>query len=107
MKKLTLTNAVFMALAATSVCAHHAAVDNAPTEVYSMIEENLEGTPHADMDLEMAIIGDTAGNLAGTANTANNGWTSNQYEQGTPSREQPAGVPGPSMDTMVLFEDLQ
>lgn len=49
MKKLTYTTAIFMAMTASSVFAHHPAADIVDPEVYEMIDANVADTPHADM----------------------------------------------------------
>ncbi len=52
MKKLTFTTAMFMAMTATSVLAHHPAADIVDPEIYSMIDANVADTPHADLVLD-------------------------------------------------------
>jgi len=49
MKKLTYTTAIFMAMTATTVFAHHPASSVVDADTYEMIEENVGDTPHADM----------------------------------------------------------
>jgi len=49
MKKLTYTTAIFMAMTATSVFAHHPTADIVDPAVYEMIDANVADTPHADM----------------------------------------------------------
>lgn len=52
MKKLTSTAALFVTMAATSALAHHPAADIVDPEIYSMIDENVADTPHADLVLD-------------------------------------------------------
>ena len=52
MKKLTYTTTIFMAMAATSVFAHHPSLDVNPN--YEMVDDQLEAaeSPHLDMDMD-------------------------------------------------------
>ena len=52
MKKLTYTTAIFIAMAATSVFAHHPSVDMNPN--YERVDDQLEAveSPHLDMDMD-------------------------------------------------------
>jgi hypothetical protein len=113
MKTLTYTTAIFMAMAATSVFAHHPAAEMVSVETYDMITENLEGTPHLDMDLDMAVIGYT--NAAGDsamddATTEQAGWTSGALDSqaGEMTLEQPQEAMGPAAGagTMNLLEEV-
>jgi|GEM_PF-2749182 len=99
MKKLTLTTAVFVAMSATSVFAHHPSAAMSP--MYEDVNDRLieMESPHADMD--MYEIGNADGTLAGTANRSTSGWVSAQ--------EQAGAVPplDPPVDTMELMEDVE
>jgi hypothetical protein len=115
MKTLTYTTAIFMAMAATSVFAHHPAADMVSEETYVMITENLVevASPHLDMDLDMAVIGSTtaAGDAAmDQATTEQAGWASEQTQDGTMTLDQPQAGPGPdaaaAADTMNLLEEV-
>ena len=108
MKKLTLTSAVFMALAATSVFAHHPSEEMSPN--YDTIKDQLEGTPHVEMEA------DEIGNAGGMDSTSGaiedatretSGWQSNQVQPVEGLQEQPQEGPGgPSVDTMDLMEEV-
>ncbi len=98
MKKLTLTTAVFVAMSATSVLAHHPSAAMSP--MYEDVNDRLieMEVPHAEMD--MYEIGNADGMLAGTANRETSGWV---YAQ-----EQSGAVPplDPPVDTTDLMEDV-
>lgn len=49
MNKLTYTTAIFMAMAATSVLAHHPSADMSPN--FEAVDTILADTPHSDMDI--------------------------------------------------------
>jgi hypothetical protein len=106
MKKLTLTTAVFVAMSATSVFAHHPSADMNPNfeAVDDMLTEVVE-SPHADMD--MYEIGNVDGMLAGTASRETGGWVSDQEQIGEPITDPPQAGSGPSMGTMGLLEDVE
>ena len=103
MKKLTLTTAVFVAMSATGVLAHHPSADMNPN--YDLVDALVADTPHADMD--MYEIGNADGMLAGTANRETGGWVSAQEQTGEPITEPPQTGSGPSMGTMGLLEDVE
>ena len=111
MKTLTYTTALFMAMAAPSVFAHHPADGMVSDATYEMITENLEGTPHLDMDLDMAVIGSTtaAGDAAmDQATSEQAGLTSEQTQDGTMILDQPQEAMGPAAGagTIGLMEDV-
>ena len=56
MKKILITVALGLALAATPVLAHHPAADMVDAEIYAMIDELVSDTPHATM-----VFDDTMG----------------------------------------------
>jgi hypothetical protein len=105
MKKFTLTSAIFIAMAATSVVAHHPAKDMLDEEQYEAITDNLEETESPHLDMEDDDIGSAAGAEAGSsgqdqAERALDGWESNQEQSGeVPPVEDPA-------DTMDLLENV-
>jgi hypothetical protein len=105
MKKLTLFSAVFMAMAATSVVAHHPAKDMLNDEQYEMITDNLEETESPHLDMESDSMGSAAGAEVGSsgqdqAERALEGWESNQEQSGeVPPIEDP-------VDTMDLLETV-
>ena len=104
MKALTYTTALFVAMAATSVFAHHPSEGVSPN--FDMIDDQLEAveSPHQDMD--MYEVGNADGMLAGSADRATEGWESSQVQQGEVERSQPQTGDGPSVDTMGLLEDV-
>jgi hypothetical protein len=110
MKKLTLTSAAFMALAATSVFAHHPSEEMNPN--FDTITEQLEdsGSPHLDMDTDaMGSAGgmDSTSGAIEDATRELSGWESNQIQPSEGSQEQPqTGPGGPSVDTMDLMENV-
>ena len=111
MKTLTYITAIFMAMAATSVFAHHPAADMVSEETYDMINENLDGSPHLDMDLDMAVIGytnATGDSAMDQAATEQAGWASEQTQDGTMALDQPQEAMGPAAaaDTMNLLEEV-
>lgn len=104
MKKLTYTTALFVAMAATSVFAHHPSADVSPN--FDRIDDQLEAvdSPHQDMD--MYEVGNADGMLAGSAERTADGWESSQVQPGEVEREQPQAGTGTSVDTMGLLEDM-
>ena len=109
MKTLTYTTAIFMAMAATSVFAHHPSADMVSEETFDMITENLDGSPHLDMDLDMAVIGSTtaAGDSAmDQATTEQAGWTANQTQDGGAFDPDVPTDAAAAADTMNLLEEV-
>lgn len=104
MKALTYTTALFVAMAATSVFAHHPSEGISPN--FDMIDDQLEAveSPHQDMD--MYEVGNADGMLAGSADRATEGWESSQVQPGEVERPQPQTGSGSSVDTMGLLEDV-
>jgi hypothetical protein len=113
MKKLTYTTAIFVAMAATSVFAHHPAADMVSDETYEMITENLDGSPHLDMDMDAMGATSAAGDSdMSTATQDQEGWAAvsgeGQIQDGTMTLVQPQDGPGPAADagTIDLMENL-
>ncbi len=52
MNKLTFTTAIIFTLTTAGAYAHHPAAEVVDAEIYSMIDENVADTPHADMVLD-------------------------------------------------------
>ena len=110
MKKLTLTSAVFIALAATSVFAHHPSQEENPN--FDTITEQLEDSdsPHLDMEADdMGSAGgmDSTGGAIEDASRELSGWETTQAQPGDGTQEQPTTGPGePSVDTIDLFENI-
>ncbi len=65
MNKLTSATAIFMAMTATSVFAHHPAADIVDADTYEMIDANVADTPHADLVLD--DMGSAMGSAAGSS----------------------------------------
>ena len=59
MKKLLLTTAIVMSFGTTAAFAHHPAVDMVDEDTYEMIDTNLIGTPHYDMEFDDEMGGTT------------------------------------------------
>jgi hypothetical protein len=113
MKKLTYTIAIFMAMVATSVFAHHPAAEMVSTETYEMITENLEGTPHDEMLLyDMGSTTAAGDSAAATAARDQAGWAAvageGQIQDGTMTLEQPQEAMGPAAGagTMDLLQNV-
>lgn len=112
MKKLTYTTAIFMAMVATSVFAHHPSADMNPN--YDTVDAQLDAvdSPHQDMDLsEMG-----ANTAAGDSDTANaiqdSAGDVNTARTGEALPDQPQSGDGPGMDaaaaagTIDLMENV-
>jgi hypothetical protein len=104
MKKLTLTTAVFMALTATNVFAHHPS--QAPDATLEMIEENLEGSPHLEMDYD-DIMGMGAAEGAVAGNSAME--QAERFQSGPMTSQagvEPPTEPVTTEDTFILLEEI-
>ena len=116
MKTLTYTTALFMAMAATSVFAHHPAADMLSAETYDMITENLveAESPHLDMDL--SDMGATTASAAGDSDMAAaeardqagfmQGDEDSQAGEMTLEQPQEAMGSAAAADTMNLLEEV-
>ena len=108
MKKLTLTSAVFMALAATSVWAHHPAEFLAPEATYDMIEANLiaADSPHLEMDYDTIMgMGEAEGMVAGSSAMEQ----AERFQSGPMTSQagvEPPIEPVTSEDTFILLEEF-
>ena len=90
MKTLTYTTALFMAMAATSVLAHHPSEGLSPN--FDRVTEQLEAveSPHLDMDMyDMGATTAAGASDMSTEARSQAGWASNQ-----------AGVEIPEVDPM-------
>lgn len=106
MNKLTLTGAVFMAMAATSVFAHHPAALIVDETTYTMIEDNLEAadSPHLDMTFEdMGSVTATGSSDMVQAERAMSGW---QYEQAQ-AGDVPPLDPVVPVETIDLLDTVE
>ena len=107
MNKMTLTSAVFVAMAATSVWAHHPAELMVSEDTYNMIEENLDGSPHLDMDYDDIMgMGAAEGIDAGSSAMEQ----AERFQSGPMTSQagvEPPMEPVTSEDTFMLLEDRQ
>jgi len=105
MNKLTYTTAIFMAMAATSVLAHHPSADMNPN--YERVDDQLEAvaSPHSDMDMDAmgatTAMGDSD---MSTAARDQAGWQSTQVQPGGAFDADPAMDAAAAADTMELME---
>jgi hypothetical protein len=114
MKTLTYTTAIVMAMAATSVFAHHPSLDTNPN--YDMVTDQLEvvESPHLDMDVYDMGATEAAGDDAlAEINPTQSGFRPEQTQDGTMTMDEPPQEgDGPGMDaaaaagTMELMEDV-
>ena len=115
MKTLTYTTAIFVAMAATSVFAHHPSEGVSPN--YDVVDEQLADTPHDEM-LE-ADMGSTEAAGMAEIDPTQSGFTSVQTQDGAMSEDgaMVGDVPlqdgdGPGMDaaaevgTIDLMENV-
>lgn len=112
MKKLTYTTAIFMAMAATSVFAHHPSIDVNPN--YEMVDDQLEAvdSPHIYMDLDSMGATTAAGDsdMATATQESLGGVTT--ARPGLANNVQDQSGDGPGMDaaaaagTINLFESV-
>jgi len=90
MNKTFLITAFIASIISTSAFAHHPAADVVDPEIYSMIDDNVSDTPHADLTFEDM----------GAAQEANT-----EIEQ---MREAAIDMESdPEMDTMTMLENLE
>ena len=95
MNKLTFTSAVFVAMAATSVWAHHPSEAMSPN--FETVDAQLADTPHATMDIyEMGSTTATGSSDVATAARQQQGWVFETERTGVE----------PPVDTMILLEDI-
>ena len=110
MKTLTYTIAILMAMAATSVFAHHPSVDVNPN--YDMVDAQLVAveSPHLDMDLDAMGATTAAGDSdMATANQSQPGFEPDMTRSGLAEQVQPQEGPGPAAaaaDTIDLLENV-
>ena len=113
MKKLTCTTAIFMAMTATSVFAHHPSADMNPN--FETVDAQLEivESPHLDMDVtDMGATTAAGDSDMASATRGQAGFEPDQTQDGSVSPTQPQTGAGPSMDaaatagTIDLFENM-
>jgi hypothetical protein len=83
MKKLTYTTAIFVAMAATSVFAHHPSEDVNPN--FERVDDQLEAvdSPHLDMDMDdMGATTEAGDSEMSTATQEQDGWQATQIQAG-------------------------
>ena len=115
MKKLTYTTAIFMAMVATSVFAHHPSVDTNPN--FETVDAILTDTPHDEMlEADMGATTAAGDSAAAAVTREQDGWTAgedrNQAGTMTVEQPQPQTGDGPGMDaaaaagTIDLMENV-
>lgn len=103
MKKLTYTTAIFMAMAATSVFAHHPSEGMNPN--FDSVTERLEAvdSPHLSMDVDAMGATTAAGDSEmSTATRDQAGWQANQVQPGGAFDMDAAAA----ADTIDLLENV-
>lgn len=114
MKTLTYTAAIVMAMAATSVFAHHPSADTNPN--YDIVDAQLEAveSPHQDMDVyDMGSTTAAGDDALAEINPTQSGFTPEQTQDGTMTMDEPPQEgDGPGMDaaagagTIDLIENV-
>ena len=109
MNKLTVTSAVFMALATTGVCAHHMSDGVSPMFDEVTLQLEAVSSPHLDIELDVDSIGYADGMLSGTATRETSDLQARQTQPGEAERVQEVerAEGGPPFDTMGLLEDVE
>ena len=107
MKTLTYTTAIFMAMVATSVFAHHPSLDTNPN--YDIVDAQLEAveSPHLDMDVSDMGATTAAGESdMATSTQGQAGWTSTQEQPGGAFDVDPPTDAAAEADTIDLMENV-
>jgi hypothetical protein len=107
MKKITYTTAIFIAMAATSVFAHHPSLDMNPN--YERIDDQLEAveSPHLEMDMDAMGATTAAGDSEmSTATQDQAGWQANQVQPGGAFEADPPMDAAAEADTINLLENV-
>lgn len=107
MKKLTCTTAIFIAMAATSVFAHHPSVDMNPN--YERVDDQLEAveSPHLDMDMDAMGATTAAGDSDMSTETRDQaGWQANQVQPGGAFEADAPMDAAAAADTIELLENV-
>jgi len=107
MKKLTYTTAIFVAMAATSVFAHHPSLDMNPN--YETVDDQLEAveSPHLDMDLgDMGATTETGDSDMSTASQSQAGFDPNQAQPGGAFDADPPMDAAAAAGTIDLMENV-
>ena len=107
MKKLTYTTAIFMAMAATSVFAHHPSEGMNPN--FDSVTEQLEAvdSPHLTMDVD-AMGATTAAGDSDMSSAAREqaGWQANQVQSGGAFDADVPMDAAAAADTIDLLENV-
>ena len=106
MKTFTYTTAILMAMAATSVLAHHPSEGVAPN--FDRVDEQLEAveSPHLDMDLSAMGATTAAGDSEMSTSARDQaGWVSNQAGVEIPEVEPPMDA-ATAAGTIDLMENV-
>lgn len=107
MKKLTYTTAIFMAMTATAVFAHHPSEGMNPN--FDRVTEQLEAvdSPHLTMDLDAMGATTAAGDSEmSTATQDQAGWQANQVQPGGAFDADPPTDAAAAADTIDLLENV-
>ena len=112
MKTLTYTTALVMAMAATSVFAHHPSEGTNPN--FEVVDAILADTPHDEMlAADMGSTTAAGDDALAEINPTQSGFTPEQTQNGTMTMDDPPQEgDGPGMDaaaaagTMELMEDV-
>jgi len=107
MKKLTYTTAIFMAMVATSVFAHHPSEGMNPN--YETVDAQLieVESPHLEMDLDAMGATTAAGDSDTSTETRDQaGWQSNQVQAGGAFDADPPTDAAAAADTIDLLENV-
>jgi len=107
MKKLTYTTAIFVAMAATSVFAHHPSLDMNPN--YERVDDQLEAveSPHLDMDLgDMGATTEAGESDMSTASQSQAGFDPNQAQPGGAFDADPPTDAAAAAGTIDLMENV-
>jgi hypothetical protein len=107
MKKLTYTTAIFVAMAATSVFAHHPSEEMNPN--FDLVDAQLEAveSPHLDMDLgDMGATTETGDSDMSTANQDQAGFDPNQAQPGGAFDADPPTDAAAAAGTIDLMENV-
>lgn len=97
--------ALILAMATMPAFAHHPAADNVDPEIYSMIDDNVADTPHADMTFD--DMGRDMEDMEAARESANETREEMAQIRDDISMEvDSAQNEAPEIDTMTLLEDV-
>ena len=106
MKKLTYTAAIFMAMAATSVFAHHPSEGVNPN--FDIVDAQLDAvdSPHLDMDLSDMGANTEMGDSDMATATQDSAGDINTARSGAAELAQPQSGNGPGMDAAAAADTI-